>query len=157
MYKIIYNDKLSSEDMVDNIDSVIIDVRDIDNMKYVDIIYKGDINLLILYVRCLKYYHSKLRLNDRFVINNKYKDNKKITRAILDCKWLINEDDVVYNLDILEDQAKSFIDEVEFLSKSDALKDIHKKYLMNYYLTTLKNAKKRIGLNDEKKLNYVKK
>lgn len=157
MYKIIYNDKLSSEDMVDNIDSVIIDVRDIDNMKYVDIIYKGDINLLILYVRCLKYYHSKLRLNDRFVINNKYKDNKKITRAILDCKWLINEDDVVYNLDILEDQAKSFIDEIEFLSKSDALKDIHKKYLMNYYLTTLKNAKKRIGLNDEKKLNYVKK
>ena len=150
MYKINYKEDVSSEDMVDNIDSVVIDVRDINNMKLVDIIYKGDVNLLVLYVRCLKYYHSKPRLTDRFVINNNYKDNKKITRAILECNWLINEDDVIYNLDKLEEQAEIFRDEIEFLSTSDALKDIHKVYLMRYYLDTLKHAKKRVGIEDKK-------
>ncbi len=156
MYKINYKKDVSSEDMVDNIDSVVIDVRDINNMRFIDVIYKGDVNLLVLYVRCLKYYHSKPRLTDRFVINNNYKDNKKITRAILECNWLINEDDVIYNLDKLEEQAEIFRDEIDFLSASDALKDIHRVYLMRYYLDTLKHAKKRVGIEDKKILKKIK-
>ena len=157
MYKINYKEDVSNSDIVENIDSVIIDVRDINNMKCVDIIYKGDINLLVLYVKCLKYYHSKPRLTDRFIINNNYKDNKKITRAILDCNWLINEDDILYNLDKLENRADEFKKEINFLKNSDALKDVHKVFLMKYYLDTLKHAKKRIGLDIENSHKLIKK
>ena len=155
MYKVIYKKELTGDNIIENIDSVIIDVSDIDKIKYIDVTDKNDIDLLTLYVRCLKYYHNKLQLNDRFVINNNYKGNKKITKAILNCDWLINEDDIIYSLDELETKSDSFNEELDSLEESTALKDIHKSILINYYLTTLKQAKKRIGIDDPKK--YIKK
>ena len=152
MYKIIYKDNVVDEDILERIDSIAIDVKDINNMKYVDIIYKGDINLLILYVKCLKYYHSKLKLNERFVINNNYDENKNIIKSILSCNWLINEDDVINNLDELENTREEFQEEIDFLDGSKTLKDLHRIYLMQFFINTLKQAKKSVGIEKEKKL-----
>ena len=154
MYKIIYRDKIDDKNTLENIDSLIIDVSDINNMKYVDIICKGDIYLLILYVKCLKYYHTKLKLNERFSINNNFEENKNIIQAVLNCKWLINEDDVINNLDILEEIKSEYEEEIMLLNGTKALKDIHRIYLMQYFIKSLKQAKKNIGIEKEKVKKY---
>lgn len=154
MYKIIYKKNDIDEDIIENIDSLIIDVRDINYMKYVDVLYNGDINLLILYVRCLKHFNRKLKLNDKFIIKNNFKDNQNIIRSILNCNWLINEDDVINNLDKLEDTSLEFQREINILSASNALKDYHRIFLMQYFINSLKKAKKKFGLEEKK---YIKK
>lgn len=154
MYKIIYCDKIDDKNTLENIHSLIIDVSDINNMKYVDIICKGDIYLLILYVKCLKYYHTKLKLNERFSINNNFEENKNIIQAVLNCKWLINEDDVINNLDILEEIKSEYEEEIMLLNGTKALKDIHRIYLMQYFVKSLKQAKKNIGIEKEKVKKY---
>ena len=156
MYKIIYRDKIDDEDILENIDSLIIDVSDINNMKYVDIIYKEDIYSLILYVKCLKHYHAKLKLDERFSINNNYEENKNIIKAILNCKWLINEDDVVNNLDILEKIKSGYEQEIMCLNGTTTLKDIHRIYLMQYFIKSLKKVKKNLGIETLKEKKYVK-
>ena len=157
MYKVYYKDNVIDEDIVENIDSLVIDVKDINNMKYVDIIYNGDINLLILYVKCLKYYHSKLRITDKFIINNNFKENENIIRSVLNCNWLINEDDVINNLDKLEEIKKEFQEEISLLSNSKTLKAMHKIYLMQYFINTLKHAKIRAGIIDVDDKKMIKK
>ena len=115
MYKITYNDENST-----NIESITIDVRDIDNMKYIDIIHNGDIYLLLLYVKCLKYYKRKINLNNHFTIENNFIENENIIKSVLNCEWLINEDDVISNLDKLEETNEKFQEEINFLGESNA-------------------------------------
>ena len=141
MYKVNYKD-LSKEKTIDNIDSIAIDVIDVSQMRYVDIIYKGDIYLLSLYVKCLKYYNGKVNVFDRFVIRNNFKEGQKIINSVMSCYWLINEDDFENNYDKLEEKYNYFKEEILELKADETLKNLHKCLLMRHFIKSFKQCQK---------------
>lgn len=142
MYKINYKDVTNSDKSIDNIESVAIDVIDVAQMKYIDVIYQGDINLLSLYVKCLKHYNGKVNIFDRFIISNNYPENEEIIKSILDCNWLINEDDFENNPEMLEEKAEEFKDEIAELHCEETLKNVHRSLLMRHYIRSYNRVRK---------------
>ena len=153
MYKVYYKSEdecKDTHDLVKMVNWIEIDVSDIDKMKYIDVIYDGDIYLLLLYTSCLKYYHSKPKMNEKFVIENKHPGCEKIINSILECSWLINEDDVIVDSDNLKEKKDFFETEIDILSKSNSLKNIHKCILMQHFIDSYnelaKNQTKRLKI-----------
>ncbi len=151
MYKVNYKDA-NGEKTIENIESISIDVKDVQQMKYIDVIYEGDVNLLTLYVNCLKYYSGKVNVFDRFVVHSSYSEGLEIIKSILACQWLINEDDFEANPEMLAERAEYFKNEIAMLNNEETLKSMHRCQLMRHFIRSFSRSSKKNKTSKTKKI-----
>lgn len=151
MYKIEYNKEMvNSIGTYRNVKGITIDTSDILMMKYVDTIHNGDKNLVTLYLKYLKHVTKHKDKSSQYEILNNKPENERIIASIISTKWLINEDSLYFNKDVLEKRKEEFLNEIDFLKESKKVNDQQYILLMKYFIDTLDNV-----LNNKKK--YIKK
>lgn len=150
MYKIEYNkDIANTVGTYRNVKGITIDTSDILMMKYVDTIHNGDKNLVTLYLKYLKHVNKHKDESSQYEILNNKPENERIIASIINTNWLINEDSLYFNQDVLEKRKEYFLKEIEFFKDSKKVNDQQYILLMKYFIETLDNV-----LNEKK---YIKK
>lgn len=140
MYNIEYNKITTKNGTLNNISSITIDSDDILMMKYVDILHKGDRNLVILYLKYLKYCYLKRVKPDKFGIKNNSK-NENLINSIIACDWLINEQSIKLNIEALEKRKEYFQSEINYFKNSNKSYDKHKCLLMQHFIDSFDKVK----------------
>ena len=138
MYSIKYqNEEKEIKGAFRNIKSITLDKSDIMMMQYVDLLSGGDRNLIILYLKYLKYCLINLEKTNKFTIENNTSSNERIINSVLSTEWLINENSITLNIDEYKKRKEIYENEIIKLKESHRAYDVHKILLMQYYIDTL--------------------
>ena len=151
MYTIKYqNEKNEIKGPYQNIKSITLDKSDIMMMQYIDLLYGGDKNLIILYLKYLKYCLIHRENVSKFTIENNTSSNEKIISNILSTEWLINENSLSINNDEYQKRKEIYEKELIRLRGSQRTHDVNTSILMKYFIDTLNEnlEKEKIKLKD---------
>ena len=140
MYNIEYNKEMKKSGSLNNIKSIIIDTEDILMMKNIGLMHNGDRNLIILYLKYLKYTLLKRVKPTKFGIKNTF-NNEKIINSIIECNWLINEKALEHDLAGYEKRKEYFQNEINILKDSNRSYDKRQCLLMQYFIDSLEKVK----------------
>ena len=146
MYKINYKNNVATEDVLESIESIEIDVRDISLMRFVNINNVSEAKLIELFFIYYKECNGKFDLTKKYLLPTNA-STRDIIRCIISCNWLINRDDVIHKLDKLEETKDQFYDEIDRIKDSRIMDDMCRVHLMQAYLATLRVELDSLGLD----------
>ena len=140
MYNIEYNKEMRKVGSLNNIKSITIDTEDILMMKNIGLMHNGDRNLIILYLKYLKYCLLKHVKPTKFgIINNA--SNEDIIKSIIECNWLINEKALEHDSTEYDKRKEYFEKEINLLKDSKKSYDKSQCLLMQYFIDSLEKVK----------------